>query len=43
MKKIILAIVPTLLLAACANDAPVYRTPGAPVDLVECDPNEICQ
>lgn len=38
----ILVIAATLALAACAKNEPVYSTPGAPVELVECPPGELC-
>jgi uncharacterized lipoprotein YajG len=38
----ILILAATLALAACAKNETVYSTPGAPVDLVECQPGELC-
>lgn len=38
----ILVIAATLALAACAKDEPIYNNPDAPVDLVECQPGELC-
>jgi PBP1b-binding outer membrane lipoprotein LpoB len=43
MKNLIVITALTLALAACVNDETPERDPNEPVEIVECEPNEVCK
>ncbi len=43
MKNALMIAGLTLMLAACDDTSPIERDPDAPVEIVDCEPDDACQ